>query len=73
MSSSDKRKRIVYLEQIERCYGNVITLLKENLSLDLNQTKEYVNTICNHYWIAYDEKKQYNISFDKFKIFKFGK
>lgn len=69
MSSSDKRKRILYLEQIDRCYTNVITLLEENLNLDITQAKEHINEICNHYWVAYDEKKKYNISFDKFRTF----
>ena len=47
----------------------MLALLKENSNLEINQTKEHLNEICNHYWVAYDEKKKYNISFDKFRTF----
>lgn len=69
MSPAERRKRIPYLEQIERLYGNVINLLENNPKLNVEETKKYLNEIWGHYCIAFDDKKQYNITFDKFRTF----
>ena len=70
LTSTEKRKRISHLENIERLYGNVLDLLNSSkATLPLPETKKHLHSICSHYTKLYDENKTYNISFDKFRTF----
>ncbi len=68
-TEEDKRKRIAFLEELEKCYQNIIVIFNKNKNpkINLRKVKILINNIMSHYYYKYDENKDYE---KDFKIFK---
>ena len=62
-------KRLLYLDRIGACYLEVIKKLESVPKLPLDETKEHIYNIINHYLITYDETNSYTKDLDAFKAF----
>lgn len=62
-------KRLLYLDRIGDCYLEVIKKLESVPKLPLEETKEHLYNIINHYFITYDETNAYTKDLDNFKTF----
>ena len=45
LSIDDPEKRIPYLDKLNEWYGDIIDIIKTNLSLPLNEIKEHMHSI----------------------------
>lgn len=63
------KKRIPFLDELEKYYDKTIQILRDNSSLPLNDCKNYSNDIVNHYVKTYDPNDELKDSYEKFEEF----
>ena len=62
-------KRVPFLKDLDNAYAKVAETLYKNLSLPLNDTKNYVTDIVSHYFQTYDPNGDLPKDITKFEEF----
>ena len=62
-------KRVPFLKDLDNAYAKVAETLYKNLSLPLNDTKNYVTDIVSHYFQTYDHNWDLPKDITKFEEF----